>query len=261
MSDVRRATCPLILLMSISAAPVHAGAMCAGDIDGSGDVGFPDLTALLNAWGPCAASTVTIEPYVGAEWKANGFSGLTAFRLYANLPPGTQVVGAGSGTAPLEISSSNGVFVNSTVADALTAPADLTGKGVWENQWDTFVTVGTDDSDGDVTLLSGGFGTATNGLGTSFSLTGAFWIAGVPTAPQAFVGPDGRILLGQFVVAAGVSIDGTVTVAYDNGQLVTEVTGEFTSSPSPCDAADLDGSGDVGFPDLTALLNAWGSCR
>lgn len=28
---------------------------CAGDIDGSGDIGFSDLTALLGTWGPCPA--------------------------------------------------------------------------------------------------------------------------------------------------------------------------------------------------------------
>lgn len=29
--------------------------VCAADLDGSGDVGFADLTQLLSAWGPCAA--------------------------------------------------------------------------------------------------------------------------------------------------------------------------------------------------------------
>jgi hypothetical protein len=27
---------------------------CPADLDGSGDVGFADLLALLSAWGPCA---------------------------------------------------------------------------------------------------------------------------------------------------------------------------------------------------------------
>ena len=31
-----------------------SGGGCTGDLDGSGDVGFPDILAILAAWGPCS---------------------------------------------------------------------------------------------------------------------------------------------------------------------------------------------------------------
>jgi len=60
-----------ILFLTAVASPALAGT-CATDLDGDGATGFGDLTAMLSAWGPCAACPEDVN-----SDGAVGFSDLT----------------------------------------------------------------------------------------------------------------------------------------------------------------------------------------
>ena len=113
---------------------------------------------------------VSIESFVGDGWVDNGYgdTGLVTYRLYANfdgMGDDGVLSGFGIGGLPASAQSWNGLFSNSPPGlDSLTAPPDLRFIDVWENQWDTYVTIGTDTADGDATGLSPGFAEATNSL-------------------------------------------------------------------------------------------------
>ena len=47
--------------LSITRASVEVPPCCTEDVDGSGDVGFGDLLAVLAAWGPCEACPEDID--------------------------------------------------------------------------------------------------------------------------------------------------------------------------------------------------------
>jgi hypothetical protein len=78
------------------------------------------------------------------------------------------------------------------------------------------------------------------------------------------------VLIGQFTVAAGASFSGTLgvlsTVQNGETQIVTSSDPSpntqffFSAAPSPC-PSDLDGTGDVGFGDILAIIAAWGPCN
>jgi len=148
----------------------------------------------------------------GGVWDANGYggAGLTTYRLYANFDglgdDGVLAVFGQPGD-PALVESTDGAFHNDPLGGLL-APLDLTGVGIWSNQWDTYVTIGATTQTGNATGLSPGFATATNSLGTNWSNDNAGW----------FVTPDDaqsigtHVFIAQFVVAAGEGVSGKVNI-------------------------------------------------
>lgn len=167
--------------------------------NGSGSRSFVDIYA---------------EPYVGDGWVENGFTGLTAWRLYAvfDSPAEGVIAVFGNSTNPLTITSSDGTFHNDATYDDLTAPLDLTGGGIWSNQWDTYVTIGVDiGGPSDATTLTPGFASEVGNLVGNFTTSNAAWFV-TPVDPQGLAGADLRVLIGQFVVAEGEWISGTANI-------------------------------------------------
>ncbi len=130
---------------------------------------------------------------------------------------------------PMSANSTDGLFHNSPVGlDSLTAPQDLRFRGIWENQWDTYVTIGTDTGNGeDHTVTSPGFATETNGLASNWVTENAGW----------FVTPDDRqsrglppLQLAQFTVAAGQEVFGTINLLLRDGQ---QLEGLRFATPAP----------------------------
>jgi hypothetical protein len=168
-----------------------------------------------------SSGDLLVEEYVGDGWEDHGFPWweLTAYRVYAEFDEvgddGVLSVFGAPGL-PLRVTSSDGLFHNAPDGlDRHTAPLDLRFLGVWENQWDTYVTIGTDTATGNATGLSGGFAEETNGLRTSFETTSAAWFV-VPEDEQSR-SRDGRVLLGQFVVAQGETLEGVLNLLLRDG--------------------------------------------
>ena len=153
-----------------------------------------------------------VEDFVGAGWNDNGFggTGLSAYRLYATFDglgdDGVLAVFGQPGDLAV-VTSSDGLFHNDGLG-GLTAPLDLTGVGIWGNQWDTYVTIGVTTSAGDATGVSPGFATATNNLGSSWSNDNAGWFV----TPDDAQSVGNNVLIAQFVVAAGESVSGQVNI-------------------------------------------------
>ena len=200
-----------------------------GDLNADGAIDMRDvLHALLGrepAWRAGAAGVgspldgtsfidVTAELFVGEGWGSNGYVGLDTYRLYANFDGSGEDEGVlsvfGIGGEPMSWLSGSGEFHNDAI-DSLTAPQDLREEaGYWSNQWDTYVTINATDADGDATFLSPGFAEETNGLARSFTAENAGWLV-TPDDPQSRA-VDGRVLLGQITVAAGVDVSGTLNL-------------------------------------------------
>ncbi len=192
---------------------------------------------------------VTAEKFRGEGWVEHGYAGLTAWRIYANFDGKNSEDGVlavfGIHGLPWSMRSSDRLFHNAEI-DSLCPPEDLREQGIWENQWDTYLTIGATSSQGECGLT--GFG----GLRGDFKCTDC----GVFVTPDDEIGRavDGRVLLGQFVVARGEHVSGTVNLLLREGGQVEAV--DIVTILCP---ADLDDSGAVDFGDILAILAAWGN--
>jgi hypothetical protein len=84
----------VIFVLSTGFGSALGGAPCPGDVDGSGDVAFPDLVAVLSTWGPCPGcpedvdgdGSVTFDDLlvVLSRWGACPFDGVTLLQLAGN---------------------------------------------------------------------------------------------------------------------------------------------------------------------------------
>jgi MYXO-CTERM domain-containing protein len=189
-----------------------------------------------------AFTGLKIETYVGSDWVDNGYdtTALVTYRLYADFDGGDEdgVLSIfGVTGAPMDVVSPDGVFSNSPVGlDALTAPQDLRFLGIFENQWDTYVTINLDTATGDATGTSPGFATETNSLASDWSTQNAAWFVTPDDAQSQAV--DNRVLLAQFTHAAGAGPSGgpsgTVNVLLLDG---TELQGVAFGGATPAPGA------------------------
>ena len=177
---------------------------------------------------------LTIEEYVGDGWVDNGYVGLTTWRLYANFDdPADGVLAVnGSSAGAMWMESEDGMFHNDGTFDSLTAPEDYTGSPFffWANQWDTYVTIDTDTSDGDATALSPGFDGEVGGLVGDFYTENAAWYVTPDDAPQGLA-DGGKVLLAQLVVAEGLNVKGQLNLLFYDGSEAMGLT--FDSIPAP----------------------------
>ncbi len=219
--------------------------------------GFVTGTMLLESSAQAEFLGLACEPYVGDGWVENGYEGLATYRVYAEFDEccmdGVFAV-FGIAGVPLTASSGDGAFHNAPKGlDRLTAPEDLRGVGVWENQWDTYVTINATDATGDATATSDGFATETNDLATDWSTESGAWF--VTPIDEQRLHVDGRVLIAQFTVASGVGISGVVNLLLVDGKVEAAQLPVPSCAP-PC-PEDADGNGEVGFGDVLAILGAW----
>ncbi len=156
-----------------------------------------------------AFTGLDLVTHVGTGWLENGYgdTGLVTYRLWATFDgkddDGILVV-FGSPGAPMSANSWNGLFSNAPAGlDSLTAPLDLRIADIWENQWDTHVTINAESADGDATMLTPGFSEETNSLASNWVTEDAAWFV-TPDDDQsrARERPGGGlgVLLAQFSV-------------------------------------------------------------
>lgn len=139
-------------------------------------------TMILSGAATAAFTGIKAEEYVGDGWVANGYdtTALKTWRIYANFDgAGDDGVLSAYGISGVPMSwyvNPPSTYSNSPVGlDSLTAPQDLTFLGIWENQWDTYVTIGTDDANLDATSTSPGFATETNSLAANWTTENGGW--------------------------------------------------------------------------------------
>jgi len=191
-------------------------------------------TLVLAAAANAGYTGLSLEVYADAEWSAQGYVGLTTYRLYAEFDMEADGVIAVSGSTKgaMEWHSTSGVFHNDDTFDSLTAPEDYTGSPFffWANQWDTYVTVDTTTSDGDATALSPGFEGEVGGLVGDFTTENASWYITPEDFPQGLA--DGfKVLIAQITVGEGEDVWGKLNLLTVMGEDLIGL--EFTSIPAP----------------------------
>jgi hypothetical protein len=208
------------------------------------------------------------EQYIGPEWIEHGYpvDDLVTFRLYALFTEPTEGVASvfGFGPHPLYCYSYVPCFWNSPEHDSLTAPEDLTGPPLnyWENQWDTYVTIGLDDAEGGDTVLVPSveeFAAATGNLSGPFTLTSQGWFIS-PLDPQ---GLGTQVLIAQITLPRHGSWEQTWLIVniqdYETNQYqdVSTIVPPPPPPPPP-DYGDVNSDGEVDVLDLLEVLAHWG---
>ncbi len=197
--------------------------------------------------------------------KSNEF-GLLVCNVYAEFDrPGEDFMLAVAGTAQnvLTIQVNGGTFYQHPFGtDRPPSPSLL---GTYPSlAYDTFVTIGKKDDNGDELLL-----VEWPGFGSSVLQSSIGGWAVTPDFPQgdpfdavnSFPG-NGQILIGQFSTANGTSIQGTMLLqVITNG--VTELSvvsfQHMLDPPCPWDIEPPGGDGLVGITDFLDLLAQWGT--
>jgi len=209
------------------------------------------------------------EQFLDPAWLANGYdpAELVTYRVYVNLSAlgsEAQLIAVGdlaNDGEPLLFESWLGSFFNSNESGAGDGPPlDLRAQGIWEPQWDTFVTMGEATYTGAAPIVqfAAGFPKQAAGLAGNFALEDTGWLAPSGVAQDG----DGRVLVAQltfpvdcdFPQLADWVVSGRLA-AFDPFQDVVSALGPLTLPECP---ADLDSSHTIGFGDLSILLNAWG---
>lgn len=221
------------------------GALCAALTPGAAALAAAALGAVAQA----GFLGATAEPFVGEGWREHGFEGLTAWRITANFDgrsgdQGLLSVFALPG-APWAMRSTDGRFRNAE-HDSLCPPEDLRHEGIWENQWDTYVTING------ACPVGPEFGKLTDGLRGDYECQCGMFVSPGDDRARAI---DGRVFLGQFVLAEGASLSGTMNLLLLDGRQEERIEIEIVPCP-----ADLDRSGAMDVADLVAILEAWGPC-
>ena len=145
-------------------------------------------------------------------WDAAGYdpAALDTYRVYAAFDDNLGLVtGVGDIQDEIDFSltSTDGAFWNSTNAGAGDLPPNPGFFPVFADlQWDTFVTIGAAAEETPVTNAAPGFSSQAMGLAGDFILDDTGWFAsGFPEQGNAV---DGKVLIAQITVAAGVGVDG-----------------------------------------------------
>jgi MYXO-CTERM domain-containing protein len=181
-------------------------------------------TMILTGAASAAFTGIKKELYVGEGWVENGYAGLVTYRIYANFD-GMDDDGVlsvfGVAGLPMNMYSTDGLFSNSPVGlDSLTAPQDLRFLGIWQNQWDTYVTIGTDNAQGDATTTSPGFAAETNSLASDWTTENGGWFVTPDDAQSIAVEkPSGGlgVLLAQITLAEGQHVNGFINLLLRDG--------------------------------------------
>jgi MYXO-CTERM domain-containing protein len=187
------------------------------------------LAASANA----AYTGLAIETYVGAEWVAQGYTGLTTYRLYAEFDDPTDVLIAvnGSSLGAMEMHSDSGTFFNDTsILSGGLKPGPGGIPGFFSVAWDSWFALDYDTPGGGAMQLSPGFATEVGGLAGDFSTTNAAWFVTPADAPQGEA-DGGRVLIAQLTVGAGEDVWGTINL--QDGDAVGYLGEEFTTVPAP----------------------------
>ncbi len=136
----------------------------------------------------------------------NGMAGFTTYRAYAGVTAGGQVDAVYGDEANALLVTSGGGFYQNQFGGYGTPSAALFGFFP-SLEWDSFVTIGLTDDAGDA-MLDIGIDWAGFEAGGDIATTNGTWFA-TPSDAQVFeVG--GRVLIGQFTVADGDHVYGSM---------------------------------------------------
>ena len=222
------------------------------------------LAVLAGVSAPLILGGSALAGFIGIETtsKPNEF-GIFTVNVYAVFDrPGEDHMLATFGTheIPLTIEVTGGTFYNSPFGSDVAPQAALV-EVFPSLAYDTFVTIGKKDANGDNLIVVAGF----PGFDGSVLETLSGWLVfeddpqGNPFDPANSFPGDGSVLIGQFSTADGNGISGTIPMEYiSNGFTEQSVVTFHHALDAPCPWDCADGDGKVGVVDFLALLVDWG---
>ena len=199
------------------------GGDCASDLDGDGICDTDEIpgcddpladnydSSATDNDGTCVYMPASFDGLVAEAYQLNSVEqGTHTFRVYAQFSnPNDQLISVfGTAANPLSVASSTSFYQDANGGPTSGGSNPLLFPGFPNLEWDSFVTIGSDDNN------ISGFQTA--GLDfssfeagealTSNATAGGSWFVFPDQEPQAFPSAAGRVLIGQFTT------DGTVTL-------------------------------------------------
>ena len=218
------------------------------------------LAVLTGVAAPLIATGSTSAGFIGIKVtsKPNPF-GLLVCNVYAEFDRlGDHMTAvAGTPNSPLTIEVIDGTFYQHPFG--IDSPPSRKLIQVFPSlAYDTFVTIGKKDNNGDILTLTTGW----PGFGPSeLTTTEAAWAItpdnpqGDPFDPGTFPG-NGQVLIGQFATADGSAIAGTMLLQFISNGAVGQAVVSFYHVPSPGALAMMGVAGLIGTRRRRANLTA-----
>ena len=175
------------------------------------------MTTLVGSAALVAMGSAAHAGFTGVQFETveNGMAGFTTIRVYAGVTAGGEVDAVyGDGTNALTVSSNNGFYQN-TFGGYGTPSAALFGFFP-SLEWDSFVTIGLTNDAGDA-MLDIGIDWADFEAGGDIATSNGTWFATPSDAQVNEVG--GRVMVGQFTVADGDHVYGSMNFQGKNADL------------------------------------------
>lgn len=212
---------------------------------------FFALSGLTGAFVVASAASAAFTGITWSEvdsaalgWDAAGYdpAALDTYRVYAAFDDNLGLVtGVGDiqDDVDFSLTSTDGAFWNATSAlagDFPNNPALWETPGFEDGQWDTFMTIGAAGEPTPVTSAAPGFTSQAMGLAGDFILDDTGWfVSGFPEQGNAV---DGKVLIAQITVAAGVGVDGrnwrvSGLAEQGNGESAYDIFADFSIPAIP----------------------------
>jgi len=214
--------------MKVKTLSALAGVASAMILSTAANAAFTGLSVVGANHTIGAADPGALAPFLGAN--------VTTYQIFANFSlAGDQLTSVfGNAGSPMTIHISAGGFFNNAFGGNI-APNPALFAVSPSLAWDTYVSIGYEPGvAADPTGLSPGFPPALFLGGVSGEINAA-WFNAVSDA-NTVAGADLRVMIGQFTVLAGTSIDGSVGLTYRPPQATQDTTvnnATFQSPPIP----------------------------
>ena len=211
--------------------------------------------------GTCVYMPASFDGLVAEAYQLNSVEqGTHTFRVYAQFSnPNDQLISVfGTAASPLSVASSTSFYQDANGGPTSGGSNPLLFPGFPNLEWDSFVTIGSDDNN------ISGFQTA--GLDfssfeagealTSNATAGGSWFVFPDQEPQAFPSATGRVLIGQFTTDGTVTLNCNIQYRAADGTN-PQAIGLTLVFPNNC-PEDINGDGLVAVDDILTLLSSFG---
>ena len=249
------------------------GGDCTSDIDGDGVCDTDEVPGCddpladnydSNATdndGSCTYLPASFDGLVAEAYELNSVEqGTHTFRVYAQFSnPNDQLISVyGTESNPISVSTTTTFYQDEMGGPTAEGTNELLFGGFPNLEWDSYVTIGSDNQN-----ISGfnsiGMDYSTFNAGgalTSNPTAGGSWFVFPDQEPTAFPDANGRVLIGQFTTDGTVTLNCNIQYRAADGTnpQAVDLTLVF---PNNC-PEDINGDGLVAVDDILTLLSSFG---
>jgi hypothetical protein len=211
--------------------------------------------------GSCTYLPASFEGLVAEAYELNSVEqGTHTFRVYAQFSnPNDQLISVyGTETNPISVTTTTTFYQDEMGGPTAEGTNELLFGGFPNLEWDSYVTIGSDNQN-IAGFNSIGMDYSTFNAGgalTSNATAGGSWFVFPDQEPTAFPDANGRVLIGQFTTDGTVTLDCNIQYRAADGTnpQAVDLTLVF---PNNC-PEDINGDGLVAVDDILTLLSSFG---